>query len=824
MWHPPARRLALILLVCALTQACGDACADGDYVQLYHTEPKAPSYVDQDIADLKHLGGTLADQGINFSVYSEHATRIEVALFDDPESTLPTRQFEMSRFGDVWNLYVEGVGLGQHYGYIAWGPNWPYTGEFYPGSIFGYVADVDAAGNRYNPNKLLFDPYSRAYHRDHDWSKGSIASGPKRTESTYAAAAKSWIVASSYVWSDNEATWSESRAHADWPGHTFSDLIVYEVHLKGFTADTSSRVLHPGTYRGFAEKADYLQDLGVTAVELMPVFEKPLDGGYWGYQTLLFFAPELKYATLVSQSEAGGVIDEFKAMVDELHQHGIEVLLDVVYNHTGEGGFWREKIELTDQNLDPYTNSQLVNFDPKEVAGLYSFRGLDNQAYYALSSDNQTYWNNTGVGNQTRTNTRVWRRLMIDSLRYWVEEMHVDGFRFDLAPILGVKDGDYNTWDNPANTVLQEIADDPVLQAHNSRIIAEPWALGPQGYQLGNFPKSSNRSDYAFGEWNGKFRDWWRSFLNIDGWVMNSSEGEIDGGGTLTGSYNLFNRSGRPPYSSVNFITVHDGFTLYDLFSYVQKVNSCGPLNPVCCSEPTSAFCNRDDGESNNRSRDWGQDHEFFKRQEMRNAFVATLIAHGTPMLLGGDEWLRTQLGNNNAYSDGADNPNNWFAWGTWESYNERHRMHDFVRKMIELRKAHAYAFAPATYAGAAPFTWKNDQNVDAAGGDWATKHIAIHYWDASRGRPLYIMLNMESYQVAFTLPAGVTWTRLVDTQWYFDEILANDDPGMPGYFSEHPEADLKTSMNITLASPAVIPGSSYGVPSATFVILEAQP
>ncbi|MBI5509794.1 MAG: glycosyl hydrolase [Deltaproteobacteria bacterium] len=816
-----ARRPAAAVLALVLTQACGDACATDDYVQLYRTEPKAPAYTDQEIADLKRLGAILVNEGANFCVYSEHATRIELALFDNPETSLPVRSFAMQRFGDAWNLYVEGVGLGTYYGFIAWGPNWPYTPEFYPGSILGYGADVDQAGNRYNPNKLLIDPYARAYHRDHDWLQGSVASGPKRTESTYAAASKSWLVQSQYVWSDAEAVWQANRKNADWPGHRFTDLVLYEVHVKGFTADTSSKVLHPGTYRGFAEKADYLADLGVNAVELMPVFEKPLDGGYWGYQTLLFFAPEVKYATQVAQSEPAGVIDEFKAMVDVLHQHGIEVILDVVYNHTGEGGFWREKIELTDQALDPYTNAQLINFDPKEVAGIYSFRGFDNQAYYALSPDNQTYWNNTGVGNQSRANHRPWKKLILDSLHYWVEEMHVDGFRFDLAPILGVKDGDYNAWDNPANTVLQEIVDDPLLQAKNIRIIAEPWALGPQGYQLGGFPKASARDDYAFGEWNGNFRDWWRSFVNIDGWSLSSAEGPVDGGGTLTGSFGIFNRSGRRPYHSVNFVTVHDGFTLYDLFSYNQKVNSCGPLNPVCCSSPTSPFCNRDDGESNNRSRDWGMSLEHFKRQQMRNLLVATLISHGTPLLLGGDEWLRTQLGNNNAYSDGADNANNWFAWGTWESYSERRRMHDFVRQMIKLRKEHAYAFAPATYSGAAPFTWKNDQNLSMSGGDWSAKHVAMHYDDPSRGPRLFVIINMESASVTFSLPGGVAWRRLVDTQWYFDEVLANGDPGMRGYFADHPEADLGTSANITLASPAAIPGATYTVPAYTIVILE---
>jgi glycogen operon protein len=814
------------------------SCAKEDYARLYHTESKAPSIDAKAIENLDTLGPTLADKGVNFSVYSERAERLELLLFDDPESDRPTRQFQMQRFGDVWNLYVEGIGLGQHYGYIAFGPNWKYDPAWYPGSIKGFVADVDSEGNRFNPNKLLFDPYSKALHRDYDWTRGrSLASGPSREDVTYGAASKSIIVASKYVWSSEEKKYRTGREDEAFVGHKWSDLVVYEVHPKGFTASPASGVTHPGTFRGLAEKADYFKDLGITAIELMPPFEKPIDGGYWGYQTLNFFAPELSYA---SRHEREETIDEFKAMVDELHKRGIEVILDVVYNHTGEGGFWRSKLEL-DLSPDPKVDAQLTNFDPKEVAGLYSYRGLDNHAYYALSGDNQTYWNNTGVGNETRCNHRPMQRLILDSLKYWATEMHVDGFRFDLAPILGEKDLDYNTWDDPKNSVLQQIVDDPTLQALNTRIIAEPWSAGSYqkgcgqqsdcangticssgtclpppvsaadygGTRVGAFPASSTRPGTGWFEWNGRFRDWWRGFVNDDNFKLNSTEVK-DGGFFITGSFDWYSWNGRKPYHSVNFVTIHDGFTLYDLFSYNLKQNKCGPLNPVCCSMPTSPFCDRDSGESNNRSRDWGQNAEAMKRQQMRNLFTAMMISQGTPMILGGDEWMRTQLGNNNAYSTGADSEYNWFDWGVWQANDERHRMHDFVRQVIRFRKDHGYAFAPADYGAAAPFSWKSAGNAEPV---WGGKSLMIHYYDKSRGPELAILINMENGNVDFTLPTGRAWTRLLDTQQYFDLPQTLSDQGL----------DVRTSANITLDSPMAIPGATYGVPSRSIVVLESK-
>ncbi len=819
----------MVLLVPLMSAAAllGTAgCAPEDTARLYYAEPIAPSLDADAVANLEHLGATLVDLGVNFSVYSARADRVDLLLFDGPDDALPSWEFEMTRFGDVWNVYVEGVGLGQLYGFVAWGPNWVEDPDFYPGSRLGFVRDVDEDGNRFNPNKLLFDPYGRAFTRDHDWSLGSLGTGEsRREESTWAAAAKSVVVQSTYTWSDAEQAWRDARASGDHPGHDWTDLVIYEVHPKGFTKNGVEGVDHPGTFRGIGEYADYLADLGITAVELMPVHEKPLDGGYWGYNPLSWFVPELSYSADYDPSDPGPeVTDEFKWMVDQLHQRGIEVILDVVFNHTGEGGLWREKLYYNDWTPDEGAVTEAVNLDSVEVAGLYSYRGLDNWSWYALSEDGQTYWNNTGVGNEVRANHTPGRRAILDALRYMVEELHVDGFRFDLAPILGEEDQNYNQWAPVEETVLQEIVDDPVLQQWNTRIIAEPWSAGGDAWKLGAFPLSSTRTDFGWGEWNAYFRDWWRSFVNDDGWALNTpvDGGKADGGFVMTGSYDLFSWNGRKPWHSVNFVTVHDGFTMYDLFSYDEKQNGCGVLNPICCDDPTSAWCETDNGEDNNRSRDWGMDNEPLKRQLMRNMFTALMISHGTPLILGGDEWLRTQYGNNNAYTDGADNEWNWFRWGEWQAYDERHRMHDFVRKIIRLRKDHAYAFAPYDWGAGAPFAWKDEFNQDAGDATWSSRHIMIHYYDASYGPELAILINMEPWDVDFQLPGGEgTWYRLVDTQAYFDQ---GDDPNEAdwGLFVDDPTRDTRTSWNITLDSPDAV-GADYVVKSRSIVILERR-
>jgi len=816
----PVRALPLLVLLAA--------CADDDYTRLYHTQDKADDLSWEAIGNLEHLGPTVYDNGVNFGLYSARAERVELLLFDDPESDRPVQQFPLTRYDDVWNLYVEGVGLGQHYGYIAWGPNWTWDRHFYPGSVIGFKADVDEAGNRFNPNKLLIDPYARVVHRDHDWSRGSAASGPHRDQSTYGAATKSVVIDSDYSWGDD--AWRTARQSDQHEGHAWNDLIVYEVHLKGITKNAASNQLgveHFGTYRGLGEGASYLADLGITAVELLPIHEKPLDGGYWGYNNTSYFAPEVSYS---AAWQDGGtpveIVDEFKWMVDQLHQHDIEVLIDVVYNHTGEGGLWRTKLFYNDLDGDYLCDpGAAINLDSQEVASLLSFRGLDSASYYVLSNANQAYWTgSTGVGNQTRANHLPMQTLILDSLRYYVEELHVDGFRFDLAGVLGEPDGSPSQyWTDATDTLLATIADDPVLQQYNTRIIAEPWTTAYDGSS--QYPMSTQDPAIGWSEWNANFRDFWRSFLNDDGWALNARQGQADFGAAVTGTRDRYDWNGKRPYHVVNFVTAHDGFTMFDLFAYTEKENGCGPLNPICCYDACSEWCDPTSGDDNNHSRSWPDD--WTKRQMMRNAFVGLMISHGTPMMLGGDEWMRTQYGNNNAYTDGSDNEWQWFRWGEWTSGNAnnvyRHRMFDFVRDLIHFRRSHTYALSPSEWDGGMPFSWKTADNQPADDATWSGRHLMIHYYDDgnwSDEAELAILVNLQDFAVDFTLPSGREWAVVVDTQPYYDLPGRNGEP--TGWFDENLDADATQSRNITAENPTVV-GDVYQVQPRSIVIVEQQ-
>ena len=885
-------------------------CASSNYTHLYKATPHAPSFTEADIGALKYMGPLFADNGVNFAIYSENATKVELLLFDSQDANDPSKTFDLTRIGNVWSVYVQGLGAGQVYGYRAWGANWPYDSAWVAGNVKGFVSDVDDKGNRYNPNKLLFDPYSKGITRGHDWSKGSAASGPSRAVSDYGAALKSVVVLtgpqSKYAWTPSEADYRSGRQDPNFKGHKWNDLIIYEVHPKGFTMNSASGVAHPGTYRGVGEMADYFKNLGVTAVQLMPVFQKPADGGYWGYQTLSYFSPESTYASVTLPQER---IDEFKWMVDQLHQRNIEVILDVVYNHTGEGGLWREKIQFgggtLDQTLDP---RNWGNFDPKQTAGIFAYRGIDNQSYYALKDTDRGLYNDdaTGVGNAMRANYPPFRKLILDSLEYWVNEMHVDGFRFDLATELGEPDKTFDcgvgafTSHGPnyvQQTVLQDIVDDISLQAYNTRLIAEPW--GENCYGLGGFPASTLQPGNGWYEHNGQFRDWWRSFVNHHpeapvfdpkakppgssdpdwwrNWQLGDSNGNMygsaaDGAFLLFGSRSMFYdpvgntiSKQRKPYNSINFVTVHDGMTLYDAFSYRVKNNGCGPLAPDCC-QPVTAYCNND-GTDDNRSFDWkilsddelvachadkgcvdgcggrnppppdvqtcrnywcGSDqgcvqtaltsHEAIKRQLMRNMFTAMMVARGTPMLLGGDEWMRTQLGNNNSYTSRSDNAFNWFDWGAWYASDEAWRMHDFVAKLVQFRKDHSYIFAPSGYDSAPPLEWmspKGGAPVWSCGSNDADdcgRTLMVHY-PAQSGPEVTVLLNMSySNTVSFTLPPG-NWVRLVDT----DARLEMANPAAP-----HGSPDARVNGNVTTQNPVPISGNTYLVNPKSFVVLQA--
>lgn len=823
-------------------------CNGDDSPIVYANSPVAPSYAQLTLSELQtHMGATIVDNGVNFVVYSENATRMEILLFDDPESNNPTMRLPLTRHPNsaLWTIYVQGIGIGQHYGYIAWGPNWEYDPEFTPGSSKGFKTDCDDEGNRFNPNKLLIDPYTRRIHRDFDWNKGNPASGTARDVSSWAAAAKSVVTKSEYKWSENEAKWLHNRQNGN--GYGPNEAIYYEVHPKGFTAGAlkGKDVTAPGTFRGIGEKAAYLKDLGITSVELLPVAEKPDDGTYWGYNTIAFFAPEQRYAFKTEKSN--DVLDEFKWMVDQLHQNDIEVILDVVYNHTGEGGFWRSKIE------SPNAYGEQVNFDDPTALTLYTFRGLDNKAYYHLtkndSGENHGYLDQTGVGNQTRTNHTPFRQLILDNLRYWVEEMHVDGFRFDLASILGVDDknvyGDNNHWQSHVkNTVLQDIIDDPVFIKNNTRFVAEPWDISH--YAIGMFPKASSTDGYAWSEWNGRFRDMMRRFVNWDDYPLSSTDTmppnwteTIDMGNLFLGSSRFFGDDGRSPYNSVNFITAHDGFTLYDLVTYNVKHNGCGKVNQICCNDRYNAFCDLISGaDGDNFSRNWcstnqdtegkspevidsetvsstfrctTQANEELKRQMLRNFFALMLFSQGSPMLLGGDEYMRTQYGNNNAYSDSADNEYNWFRWGDWLSNDDAVRMHDFVRSAIKIRKMYNEFLAPKTY-DIVPQWIGPDGNADNF---WAGKSLGMHYKSETTKRELLILINMEAYDdKSFSyLPEGGQWRKLLDTQQYFDST------GDGGYLKENPDADKSVSHNVWVDGEP-LETSGYTLKPRTIVVL----
>ncbi|MBR4986831.1 MAG: glycosyl hydrolase [Proteobacteria bacterium] len=823
--HRVMRRMGLILGLLggiAAMQGCSDVYKCTGLYCYERISDKLTGMKGDDLYEI--LGPTLTEKGVNFAVYAKHAERVEVLIFKDPESAVPTKRIPMTKDEEsgIWTVFVYGIGVGTHYGYIAFGPNWTYDKNFEPGSTIGFKTDCDEEGNRYNPNKLLLDPYARRIHRDFDWGSGNPASGTARDISDWKAAAKSVVIKSEYVWSDHEKQWRENRMKGDaFEGHAQNDLIFYEVHPQGFTMKAlddnipgTSGIKNPGTWRGIGEMAGYLKDLGITAVELMPSAEKPDDGTYWGYNTIAFFAPEQRFATKVNQEKTNGVHDEFKEMVDKLHQAGIEVILDIVYNHTGEGGFWESKVA---KNTFDY-GAQSTFIDPT-AATIYSFRGLDNKEYYHLEPDkssgkrNQGYLDETGVGNQCRTNNKPFRRLILDNLRFWVEEMHVDGFRFDLASILGLDDakvddqGDHSDnvyWaQNIANTVIQDIIDDDVMAKYHTRFIAEPWSLSQ--YVNGLFPKSSKHENHGWFEWNGRYRDMIRPLVNDDGYNLSATETvspywshDMNIGNLLTGSSVFFGDDGRKPFHSVNFLTAHDGFTLYDLSSYWEKHNGCGKLNPICCYDRYNAFCDLVSGEATNHSRNWcvsmsvcgddcnycdgggvmdacltgsgmcpNADDEALKRQMIRNFFAFMFTSHGSPMMLGGDEYMRTQYGNNNAYSDSANNEYNWFRWGDWVSTEANVRMHDFVRDMITIRKQYKAFLSPSDY-GTELTWWGPDGHSESM---WGERAIGMYYKGTGSQPSLFVAYNMEPFEERyFALPDGGEWMILVDTQKHFEQ------------------------------------------------------
>jgi glycogen operon protein len=664
------------------------------------------------------LGATYDGAGVNFALFAEHASRVELCLFKaDGEGE---RRITMPQQTDrAWHVYVPGLRPGQLYGYRVYGPYEPERGL------------------RFNPIKLLLDPYGRAFSGELRWDDAlfGYSVGASEAADLVCDERDSAPYQMRNVVTDPAFDWGRDRA----PATPLHRSVIYELHVKGFTAQ------HPdvppelrGTYAALGSRPviSYLRSLGVTAVELLPVHQfihdrRLADMGlrnFWGYNTLGFFAPHAEYA---SKSHDGEPVREFKAMVKALHAAGIEVILDVVYNHTAEGN-----------HLGP----------------TLSMKGIDNTAYYRLVPDSPRYYMDyTGTGNSLNMLHSRTLQLVMDSLRYWVQEMRVDGFRFDLAATLarGLHEQDR------LSAFFDIIHQDPVIS--QVKLIAEPWDVGPGGYQVGNFP-------VGWAEWNGKFRDSARSFW-MGGWQTLAEMAY-----RLTGSSDLYGHNGRRPYASINFVTAHDGFTLRDLVSYNEKHNEANGED------------NRD-GESHNRNWNHGAEGptrnakiNALRARQQRNLLATLLLSQGVPMLLAGDERNRTQGGNNNAYCQ--DNEVSWVDWGLNRPARELLR---FTRRLIALRQEHPVLRRPSFFQGRDilgenihDIEWYRPDGSEADDDTWRSEELRclgvllngkIMGETDERGRAirddvLLVLLNAAHTDEPFTLPgaAGTTWEALIDT------------------------------------------------------------
>jgi glycogen operon protein len=668
-------------------------------------------------------GATFDGRGVNFAVWSQVATRVEVCLYDGEDPARETERFDLQETtGNVFHGYVPGLTAGQLYGLRVHGPYAPER------------------GHRCNPSKLLVDPYAKATWGEVDWSHPVLgykpgAPGDEQADLTIDQRDSAPGVPRSVV-VDDRFDWGDDRP----PETPWRETILYEVHVRGFTKR------HPevpealrGSYAGLAHPAAirHLTDLGVTAVELLPVHEFADDGfledralrNYWGYSTLGFFAPEQRY---VSGGAPGAPVAEFKTMVKALHAAGIEVILDVVYNHTCEGN-----------HLGP----------------TLSLRGIDNASYYWLMPEPRYCLDFSGTGNSLNVSNPETARLIVDSLRYWVGQMHVDGFRFDLATTLGrVGEGEFS----PQAPIFQIIAQDPVLS--RVKLIAEPWDVGLGGYQAGNFPA-------PFSEWNGRFRDAMRRYWKGD----ENLASEV--GYRLAGSADLFQGDRRQPQASINFVTAHDGFTLHDLVSYGSKHNEAnGERNQ--------------DGADDNQSWNHGAEGETddpeivaLRDRQQRNLLATLLLAQGVPMLLGGDEIGRTQRGNNNAYCQDSE-----LSWVDWRLDDRRRALLSFTQRLIALRRRHPILQQRRFFVGdfiwesqAKDLAWLRPDGNEMTPDDWQKPWIsslafalggdAIPMIDEKGERlvddGLLVLMNPHHEPIDFKLPAeeeGGGWLLEIDT------------------------------------------------------------
>ena len=686
------------------------------------------------------LGATYDGTGTNFSLFSEVAEAVELCLFDPAtgaEQRVPMT--EVDAF--CWHAYLPRIGIGQRYGYRVHGPWDPSKGQ------------------RCNPNKLLLDPYAKAIDGGVDWDPACFPyvfgdPGSRNDDDSAPHVPKCVVVSPFFDWSTDR--------RPDTPLH---DSIIYEVHVKGFTAT------HPdipellrGTYAGLAHPAaiDYLKALGVTAVELQPVHQfvhdaRLVEGGlrnYWGYNSIGFFAPHDEYS---SAGADGSQVPEFKAMVLALHEAGIEVILDVVYNHTAEGN-----------HLGP----------------LLSFKGIDNGAYYRLVPDDPAhYYDTTGTGNSLNMAHPHALQLIMDSLRYWVTEMHVDGFRFDLAATLARQFHDVDR----LSAFFDLVQQDPVIS--QVKLIAEPWDVGEGGYQVGNFPPQ-------WSEWNGRYRDTVRDVWRGEPAIV----GEL--ASRLTGSSDLYQSDSRRPSASVNFVTAHDGFTLRDLVSYNEKHNEANGEG-------------NQDGESHNRSWNCGvegptDDPEILalRSRQQRNLLATLFLSQGVPMLLSGDEVGRTQGGNNNAYCQ--DNEVSWFDWARPDE-----ALHAYTTGLIALRRDHPVFhrrrwFQGRPLRGAADVLWLKPDGSEMTEADWTEHHETcvgvLLAGDAipspgPRGERVVddtflLLINASAEPRKWTLgePAAGAWATVLDTA-----------TGSPPAAESDPDGDDQVSGDLLVTERSVV-------------------
>ena len=665
------------------------------------------------------LGATWDGTGVNFALYSEHAAKVELCLYDNRgrRETERIQLHEQTAF--VWHCYVPGLQPGQLYGYRVHGPWDP------------------ARGLRFNPSKLLIDPYARAVSGQIDWERpiypyrfgGDNADLNIDRRDSASGMPKAVVVSPYFDW-----------AHDRPPQIPLSDSVIYEMHVRGFSMlnEYIPQDLR-GTYAGLASPPalKYLKKLGVTAVELMPVHQfihdKALvDRGlrnYWGYNTLNYFSPHSEYS---SSGATGAQVPEFKAMVKALHREGIEVILDVVYNHTAEGN---------------------------QLGPMLSFRGIDNPTYYKLVPENPRYYMDyTGTGNSLNVRHPQVLKLIMDSLRYWVTEMHVDGFRFDLAAALARELHDVDR----LAAFFDIIHQDPIIS--QTKLIAEPWDVGNGGYQVGNFP-------VLWAEWNGKYRDTVRRYWKGD-------EGQLsDLGYRLAGSSDLYQHDGRRPYASINFVTAHDGFTLEDLVSYNEKHNEANGEN-------------NQDGANDNYSWNMGvegptDDSAIIaaRERQKRNLLATLFLSQGVPMLCGGDEIGRTQLGNNNAYCQ-----DNEVSWCNWKLDERKTKLLEFTRQLIEFRRVHPnlrrrkfYQDREVYHSSLKDIAWYQPDGQEMTQEQWNTgwmRSLALLFngntlnESDEMGEPIVddsflILMNSSAERVAFTLPLSPLnrgWKQVMNT------------------------------------------------------------